>query len=758
MDMRSYQHFFVFFLLAGLLTTTAVADGVMRPTNKSYPKDFLRHRMSKVDVAISGQIAQTTVYQEFVNEWDSPTDAVFSFPLPPDARATNFYFWVGDTMYKAVLKVKEQAPNPGTGEGGIDALLTTYLGPNSIRILIHDIPGGKLQRLQLEYLSLCDYFQGKVEYHYPLETADFTTYPVDEVAFSFQIVANEDILATSLAGFSSSVTTAKDSRHLGVTAEMSKMYLTSDVTFSYTVKHDSLSLDFYAVANDTMDGHFVMMVNPKSGTTGSDVLSKNVVFVIDCGSALFYSSLDVSKKAFADCIKRLNAVDSFSVVAFDYSVRPWVNNLVPATTTMTDSALSFISKLSYTGGSSLSSAIGTSLALFKTPEANNIVLLISDGKAVINPQQIRLQNFAKAAILPVSVVTSSGRQRLEMLAYQNYGFPTFFPEKGSISDEVLRFFDEVSYPVWRDVRYEIGSNAYGLLPLGLPTLFKGSRMYLTGRFKSPATSTLSLAGFTASGATFLDLPMTFPSSTTSNQFAEKFWAKEKIDDIERTIAVSGPADSLKQAVIKLSLGYGIRCMYTAYVADKTPSGGTGVEDQLMFTSLLAQRTSNGISIHWKFSAPSKVRRVDIYRRSIGETAFHLVGSVEGMSSSYLDAIPSIDRVSYRLETISVDGQPIRSEIFSPDGDLAPTYCALDQNFPNPFNPITEITYRISKESFVSLSVYNTLGQKIATLVNEKQDRGVYSVSFNAAGLPSGAYFYRVSAGSFVETKRMSLMK
>ena len=83
---------------------------------------------------------------------------------------------------------------------------------------------------------------------------------------------------------------------------------------------------------------------------------------------------------------------------------------------------------------------------------------------------------------------------------------------------------------------------------------------------------------------------------------------------------------------------------------------------------------------------------------------------------------------------------------------------LYQNYPNPFNPTTTIEYAIPKSSFVSLKVYNVLGKEIATLVNQRQMRGHYSLSFNASELPSGVYFYRLQAGNYSVTKKMVLAK
>jgi hypothetical protein len=83
---------------------------------------------------------------------------------------------------------------------------------------------------------------------------------------------------------------------------------------------------------------------------------------------------------------------------------------------------------------------------------------------------------------------------------------------------------------------------------------------------------------------------------------------------------------------------------------------------------------------------------------------------------------------------------------------------LSQNYPNPFNPTTQIKFSVPRESQVTLKVYDILGNEIATLVNEKRPQGYYEVEFSAAGLSSGVYLYRLQAGSFIQTKKMILLK
>ncbi len=91
-------------------------------------------------------------------------------------------------------------------------------------------------------------------------------------------------------------------------------------------------------------------------------------------------------------------------------------------------------------------------------------------------------------------------------------------------------------------------------------------------------------------------------------------------------------------------------------------------------------------------------------------------------------------------------------------DLLPRDFSLSQNYPNPFNPSTAITYRLAALSLVTLKVYDVLGREVTTLVNERENAGNHSVTFNASKLASGVYFYRIDAGQFHSTKKMVLLK
>jgi hypothetical protein len=104
-------------------------------------------------------------------------------------------------------------------------------------------------------------------------------------------------------------------------------------------------------------------------------------------------------------------------------------------------------------------------------------------------------------------------------------------------------------------------------------------------------------------------------------------------------------------------------------------------------------------------------------------------------------------------------QLVRKDVISSvEGKDVPLGYALAQNYPNPFNPATTIDFALGKASNVKLTIYNLLGQKVATLIDAPLGAGPHSVRFTATNLSTGVYFYRLEAGSFKENKKMLLLK
>ena len=129
--------------------------------------------------------------------------------------------------------------------------------------------------------------------------------------------------------------------------------------------------------------------------------------------------------------------------------------------------------------------------------------------------------------------------------------------------------------------------------------------------------------------------------------------------------------------------------------------------------------------------------------------------IVGRSTSALNSVNM-------AELVDRSGQILFSSNFitdvKPFDGQVPIAFKISQNYPNPFNPVTKINYQIPKLNYITLKVYDVLGNEITTLVNEEKSIGNYEVEFDGSIFPSGVYFYSLQAGSFVETKKMILLK
>ena len=194
-------------------------------------------------------------------------------------------------------------------------------------------------------------------------------------------------------------------------------------------------------------------------------------------------------------------------------------------------------------------------------------------------------------------------------------------------------------------------------------------------------------------------------------------------------------------------------------------------------SFTASIVENSIILNWETATEVEnygfeVERA-IYNEQLSINDWETLGFVQGSGNSnspksyeFIDESPLGDSSEYRLKQIDTDGKysyysETAKVVFGVtdvnDENLLIEF-SLAQNYPNPFNPSTVINYSLSKASDVHLIIYNMLGQEVATLVNTKQEAGIFSIEFNASNLTSGIYFYSIKAGEFVSVRKMLLMK
>ena len=185
----------------------------------------------------------------------------------------------------------------------------------------------------------------------------------------------------------------------------------------------------------------------------------------------------------------------------------------------------------------------------------------------------------------------------------------------------------------------------------------------------------------------------------------------------------------------------------------------------MLTFTASVRNSE-VQLLWSTASELNNRGFEIERSLKNKDDFVTVGFVDGKGSSteinyysFSDnpQLSGVNQIYYRLKQVDFDGTFSYSDIVNVSYDV-PAEFALSQNFPNPFNPSTRISYFVPKESFVSIKVFDFLGREVTTLVSETKSTGSYELSFDASNLPSGTYFYTFIADNYSATKKMILIK
>jgi photosystem II stability/assembly factor-like uncharacterized protein len=181
-------------------------------------------------------------------------------------------------------------------------------------------------------------------------------------------------------------------------------------------------------------------------------------------------------------------------------------------------------------------------------------------------------------------------------------------------------------------------------------------------------------------------------------------------------------------------------------------------------SFTCEVSNPNIRLHWITASELNNQGFEVERKTSESNLWQTIGNVpgRGTTTNSTDYYFNDDNLApavynYRIKQVDYDGSIEYSQVINADLTTPNTF-RLEQNYPNPFNPSTSISYSIPNNSFVTLKVYDILGNEVATLVNQTQAAGNYIFSFDASNLSNGVYLYSIKADNFSDVKKMIFMK
>ena len=296
------------------------------------------------------------------------------------------------------------------------------------------------------------------------------------------------------------------------------------------------------------------------------------------------------------------------------------------------------------------------------------------------------------------------------------------------------------------------------LPTSSPTMLS-DRYWVVNAFGSPGTFSTSLT-FT--------VPSSFTNNGSESSSTFTLYRRSSASDGDWTMLIHGASGVTSTTVT-----------FDGITSFSQFSLGQGGLLPIQLASLTATTLTTGVQLEW--TTLSEVNSLGFYveRRPVNAGTYATVSdlipgagtSVQELHYQWMDTKVTDGNYNYRLRLVDLDGSyeysnaivvAVSGVLGVGDKGLLPTEFALGQNYPNPFNPSTVINYQLPVASYVKLIVYNMLGQEVATLINGIQDAGYKSLLFDASsagsGLPSGIYVYKLNAGTFVDVKKMLIVR
>ena len=196
--------------------------------------------------------------------------------------------------------------------------------------------------------------------------------------------------------------------------------------------------------------------------------------------------------------------------------------------------------------------------------------------------------------------------------------------------------------------------------------------------------------------------------------------------------------------------------------DALAFGFVGTVIPVELISFTAQQSSGNVTLLWSTATELNNNGFQVERKSL-QNDWKVIAFIKGVGTtttaqnySFVDRLGNSGKYSYRLKQVDFNGTYVYSDVV--EVEIRPAEFILYSNYPNPFNPSTSIHYGIGSKEYVTLKIFDVIGNQVAELVNEEKEAGYYELSFNGSGLASGTYFLRIQAGNFVQTKKMMLLK
>ena len=524
-----------------------------------------------VDVKIDGQVAVTSIDQEFYNPNDQRLEGIYMFPVPKGAHIDKFSMEIGGKMVDAELLRADKARQiyEDIVRKMRDPALLEYAGRDLFKARIFPIEPRSRKPIKISYTELLRSDAGTVTYSYALSTEKFSARPIKSLSLKVEVKTEQPL--ASIYSPSHKVEIRRDGPNRAVIGYESKDEKPdTDFQLVYSSEKRDIGLSLITHKSGGEDGYFLLLAAPTVAKETKPA-PKDVVFVVDTSGSMAGAKLQQAKKALQFCVENLNTDDRFEIVRFSTEAESLFGKLSEADSEHRKRASNFIADLKPIGGTAIADALQTAFkARTEKSERPFVIIFLTDGLPTVgtrNPDEIvaDVKKAGDARIFSFGIGSDVNTQLLDQIAEGTRAFSQYVLENEDLEVKVSNFYTRIKEPVLTNVRLEFGGGVRTskLYPAQLPDLFKGDQLVLTGRYSGSGEVEAKLTGMANGREQTFTYKVKFDDS--SNDYVARLWATRRVGFLLDEIRIHGETTELRDEATDLARRYGIVTPYTAYL-------------------------------------------------------------------------------------------------------------------------------------------------------------------------------------------------
>src|SRR5438046_3169896 len=415
-----------------------------------------------VNVAIDGQVAITSIDQEFYNPNDQRLEGFYMFPVPKGAHIDKFSMEIGGKTVDAELLPADKAR--GIYEDIVrkmrDTALLEYAGRDLFKVHIFPIEPRSRKPIKISYTELLRSDACTVTYSYPPSTEKFSAQPIKSLSVKVEVKTEQPL--ASIYSPSHEVEIKRDGANravIGYESKDEKPDTDFQLVYNSEARDFGLSLITHKPAGE--DGYFLLLAAP---TTAKETkpTPKDVVFVVDTSGSMAGPKLQQAKKALEFCVENLNNEDRFEIVRFSTDAEPLFGKLVDADSEHRKRASNFIADLKPIGGAAIADALQAALkARTEKTDRPFLIIFLTDGLPTVgtrNPDEIvaEVKKAGDARIFSFGIGSDVNTQLLDQIAEETCAFSQYVLANEDLQLKVSSFYTRIKEPALTNVRLEFG--------------------------------------------------------------------------------------------------------------------------------------------------------------------------------------------------------------------------------------------------------------------------------------------------------------